>query len=378
MGFLSVRMQRFVQWLHALQHRIDCMRFAPSRVDYYGYLSALLQGMQGSRTLKSVFDMDAHRYGPRSVRGRLSLYWSQAYQVAGGDLYSTWLYSFPQAELGVLRAAQAYGSTALLNALGELAAVLRLAEKSRHILVSTLWAGAVALLMLCVMLLLVPVFTLPSLLHTFSAVPAEYYGRLTVMLLRFSGLIETYWAFVAVLLAGGWLVGLWSLPNTSGALRHRLDRHAFWRLYRTIHALRFFSVLAVLLARDEVGSTQLRAALSMQKMGASRWLNGYIDLMLARIDSGMAGASTFEVGLLDRIHFWFLSDMVLARGLHQGLVLSTERLAQHVLEVTARQALMLRWCLLLGCLAGLLGLGLWHYAVIDELRRSLMLFYASQ
>src|SRR5690606_13544528 len=144
------------------------------------------------------------------------------------------------------------------------------------------------------------------------------------------------------------------------------------------HALRFLSMLAILLSRDEVGSTQLRAALAMQKSGASRWLDSYINLMLDRIDSGIAGAASFDVGLLDRAHFWFLSDMIMARGLHAGLVLGTERLRAHILGATARQAAVLRWCLLLGCLAGLLGLGLWHYAVIDELRRSLMLFYASQ
>ena len=70
--------------------------------------------------------------------------------------------------------------------------------------------------------------------------------------------------------------------------------------------------------------------------------------------------------------------MVAARGLYVGLTLGNERLREYVLGATARQAALLRWSLLLGCLAGLLGLGLWHYAVIDELRRSLMLFYASQ
>src|SRR5690606_39375018 len=131
------------------------------------------------------------------------------------------------------------------------------------------------------------------------------------------------------------------------------------------HALRFLSMLAILLSRDEVGSTQLRAALAMQKPGASRWLASYIDLMLDRIDSGIAGAASFDVGLLDRAHFWFLADMMMARGLHAGLVLGTERLRGHVLGATARQAAVLRWWLLLSCLAGLLSLGSWDFAVID-------------
>src|SRR5690606_37523650 len=154
----------FVQWLRSALYRIDCIRFSSSRVDYYDYLAALLQGMQGSRTLKVVFDQDSQRYGQGSVRGRLSGHWSRAYQAAGGDLYSTWLYSFPQTELGILRAAQGYGGTALVNTLSELASALRLAGKARHILISTLWAAAVAALVLVAMLMLVPMFTVPSLL----------------------------------------------------------------------------------------------------------------------------------------------------------------------------------------------------------------------
>src|SRR5690606_22967842 len=100
--------------------------------------------------------------------------------------------------------------------------------------------------------------------------------------------------------------------------------------------------------------------------------------MLVRIDSGLAGAETFNTGLLDHEQFWFLSDMVMARGLHTGLALAADRLRIHVLEAVARQALVLRWCLLLASLLCLLGLSVWHYAVIDALRRSLMLVHASQ
>src|SRR5690606_4201035 len=88
-----------VRGVHALLHRLDCHRFSAMRADYYDYLCALLQGMQGVRTLKDVFEMDAGRYGPASVRGRLSQHWLHAYQAAGGDLYATWLGSFPQSEL---------------------------------------------------------------------------------------------------------------------------------------------------------------------------------------------------------------------------------------------------------------------------------------
>src|SRR5690606_34868995 len=130
--------------------------------------------------------------------------------------------------------------------------------------------------------------------------------------------------------------------------------------------LRFFSLLAVVLGVEHFESTQLRTALVLQKVGASKWLAAHIDAMLARIDSGQVGAESFDTGLLDAAHYWFFSDMVAARGLRTGLTLSAERLRKHVLGAVARQATALRWALLLTSLGFLLALGLWHYAVIDE------------
>lgn len=365
-------------WLEPMRHAADCWRFSASRADYYDYLSALLQGMQGRRTLKDVFELDARRHGPASVRGRLSMHWLRTYQSAGGDLYATWLSAFPQNELSLLRTAQHFGNATLVRTLQELARALYLTDRARHVMTSTLWSAVLAVAVLCVMLLAIPWFTLPRLLQTFAGLPVEYHGRLTKGLIELGATVQAHWLFVLILTLGGGLVFLWSLPNTSGALRRVLDKHGLWRIYRYLHALRFLTLLAIVLAHDQSSSTQLRPALVTQKAGLSPWHASYIDAMVARIDAGVTGADTFDTGLLDPDQFWFLSDMIMARGLHAGLLLCTERLRGHVLGTVARQASGLRWSLLLGCLACLMGLGLWHYAVIDELRRSLMLFYASQ
>lgn len=365
-------------WLQPLQQAADRWRFASVRADYYDYLSALLHGMQGRRTLKDIFERDARRYGAATVRGRLSQRWVLDYQSAGGDLYATWLGCFPPDELGLIRMAQSFGNASLVKTLGELARVLQLTRQAKYILVSTLWSGAMALLVVFAMMLAMPWFTVPRLLHTFSTVPAEYYGGLTRSLIQLSAFVHANWLFMGVLTAGGGLLLLWSLPNTCGPLRRRLDRFALWRIYRHVAALRFLAMLAIVLGRDDSESTQLRTALVMQQIGASKWQASHISAMLAHIDAGMVGADTFDTGLLDRAQFWFLGDMVIARGLQAGLLLCGERLRSQVLGAVARQAMVLRWGLLLASLACLLGLGLWHYAVIDELRRSLMLFYASQ
>src|SRR5690606_40678688 len=62
--------------------------------------------------------------------------------------------------------------------------------------------------------------------------------RLTQELLRCAELIQSHWLFMAVLAAGSGGLILWSLSNASGPLRRKLDRHAVWRIYRYIQALR--------------------------------------------------------------------------------------------------------------------------------------------
>jgi len=55
-----------------------------------------------------------------------------------------------------------------------------------------------------------------------------------------------------------------------------------------------------------------------------------------------------------------------------------QRVEVRLLARVRRQALVLRWSLLIASLSTVLGITLWHYAVIDELRLALTNFYASQ
>ncbi|TCT05353.1 general secretion pathway protein [Paralcaligenes ureilyticus] len=369
------RLRRSLEQLGA---SLDAWRFRAGRADYYDYLSALMDSMQGRRTLLEIFQSDMRRYGHATVRGRLSQRWVQAYPMTGGDLYLTWAGCFPANELGLIRVAQASGNAPLVHTLRDLSDAVRLIRQAHDILTTTLWSAVLALAMLAALVLAVPLFTVPQLRHTFNAVPPEYYAALTRRLFGFASLVQGHWLFATVFFLGAILLLLWSLPNLTGRIRHGLDRYFLWRIYRQVHAIGFLSVLTIVLERPGAGSTQLRAALAMQRAGASAWVLAHLDAMLARIDIGLVGADTFDTGLFDRELFWFLSDMAMARGLGEGLALTRGRLKSQVLSLVARQALVLRWALLLSCVAGLLSLGLWHYAVIDELRRSLMFFYASQ
>lgn len=356
----------------------DGWRFGRARRHYYDYLAALLQGTHGARTLKQVFAADARRYGNASPRGRLSRRWLELFQTAGGDLYATWIGVFPVAELAVLRSAQLRGNETLVATLGEMSRVLGVLDKARAILWSSLATAVIAMAILALTLLATPWLTVPRLRDTFDVIPAEYHGAATRSLFAFADTVGGAWPLVlAGLVVLPWLAAL-SFGRHTGRLRSALDTLGPWRVYRQVQALRFLALLAVALGRDEHGTTRLRLALSLQLAGGTPWMSGHIAAMLARVDTGEVGAAIFDTGLMDPPQVWFLDDMIAARGLVEGLRRCGEWVERHVLGTVARQAATMRWCLLLGTVAGVLALALWHYAVIDDMRRAIALFHASQ
>lgn len=366
------------QWIVRTCQRIDAWRFAAVRAEYYDYLQAVLRGMHGHRTLGELFEIDARRHGPGSVRGRLSASWSGLCAASGGDLYATWLLSFPHDELILIRAAQAYGNARLLACFEALGRHLTLIRDAQRILWTTLTAAVFALLAACLSLLALPMMTVPALMRAFQGMPDAYYGLIARRLFGLADWVESGWPIVLVLVCAVLGLLLWSLPNTYGPVRRVLDRHGLWRLYRHVHAMRLLALLGILLGERETVSTQLRTALLQLEDGASPWARHHVHGMLGRVAAGVTGADTFDTGLLDRELFWFLQDMVAARGLHGGLAMVCDRMRAQLLGRVARQAAALRWTLMVASVACVLGVGLWHYAAMDELRRSLMMFHASQ
>lgn len=356
---------------------LDSRTFRARRQDYFDYLANLLDAMAGARTLKDILQNDVRRHGLGSVRGRLSWRWLQQFQAGGGDLYATWQGCFPAHELALLRSAQARGNQAVVRALRELADIIGLLEQLRRTFLATLWSALLGVGLLSSMLLAVPGFTVPRLMSAFGGLPDSYHGPLTRRLLAFADVLDlTAPALVAVpvLMAVCTLVTLGHRP---GRFRQFLDGFGPWRLYRQVQGLRFMLMLSIFLRVGTDDAVTLREALLQQRSGAGDWLRHHIDAMLARLDSGATGAAVFDVGLLERDAFWYLDDMLVSRGLNQGLGLASARLRRRIPEIFGRRALALRWGLLMFCVLAMLSLALWHYAAIDELRRALMMFHAS-
>lgn len=372
------RFDRPLQQLQGLRTLFDVWAFRRHRADYFEYLSDFMSSVAGQRTLKEIFEQDARRYGPRTTRGRLSAQWARTYPMAGGDLYATWRGAFPEDELVIVRVAQLSGNASLIDTLADLSQAQRLVRQSSEVLISTLATAVAAVLVWVAMVLLVPAFTVPRLQDVFSSVPPAYYGAATRQLFAFSAWVSSWWVWVIILMTGSLVLAAWSFPNLVGPLRRWLDPVLFWRLYRCVAAIRFLSVLHVVLNQNDAGSTQLRTAITLLCRGGSRWSVWHLKRMTERIDRGWVGAATFDTGLFDRSLYWYLQDMSMTRGLVTALGLCKSRLAGYFMKTVGRQAAAARWVMLLCCVASLLGLGLWHYMAIDELRRALMIFYASQ
>ena len=369
---------RQVQGLVWLFQRLDGWRFSSERRGYYDYLAALLRGTQGRRTLKQIFAADARRHGTLTVRGRLANRWLSLFQAAGGDLYATWMGVMPASELAVLRSAQARGNAALVETLEELSRVLGVLDAARTILRASLITAAIAIAVLGIAVLAVPMFTVPRLRESFVMIPAIYYGEATRALFAFSDGVAAVWPVAVSGLIALLLLGPRSFATYTGILRRALDRFGPWHVYRQVQALRFLALLAVALGRDAHGPTRLRAALGLQLNSATPWLSAHVTTMINNLTAGRQGAAVFDSGLLDKSQFWLLDDMVTARGLVDGLHLCSAWVERHVLVTVARQAGQARWAMLLAAVCGAMSLALWHYAVIDDMRRALALYHASQ
>ncbi|OZI36462.1 pilus assembly protein [Bordetella genomosp. 1] len=377
----ALHLSRWRLWLADrlawLRLRTDAWRFRALRADYYAYLAALLEAAEGRHTLRDVFVRDALRHGAATVRGRLSAHWAAACDAHAGDLAAVWGGTLPVEECMVVGAAQPAGAFALTQALSNLARVCALMQRARHEAGATLAAAAIALLVLLCTLAAVGHYTAPQLLRTFSAIPPTYFGASSRLLFGLADVVVRYGPLLLGLLLAALWAWLAAFPNLTHRWRRGLDGIGPWRLYRDLQATRFLTLLEVLLQQRGHLDTRLRTALLAQRPYARPWLGWHIDAMLARIERGEVGASTFDTGLFDRRMGWFLSDMALAHGLEPALRQARARVESHLLPSVARQAGALRWGVLLSVAGMMVALVLWHYQVIDELRRALVQVYAS-
>jgi hypothetical protein len=98
--------------------------------------------------------------------------------------------------------------------------------------------------------------------------------------------------------------------------------------------------------------------------------------MVQQLDRGASVTEALDSGLIDTEIWWYFVDMVCTFGLDKALERTCERLGATSLQSIRRQAMFLRWTLLLFALAVVLAVLFWHFRVFDELRHALSIHYA--
>lgn len=352
------------------------LNFARYRTDYYDYLADRMALGQGSRTLREIFQADAVRYAG-SLRGRLSLYLRQALERQGGGLAEALEGVAPKVDCHLIRIAQQSGVEALEQTLRDCGRLGRWLQQGRQLIWSTLSAAVLAWCVLMGVLLAIPLFTAPRIAQAFQSLPPDLYGVHAQRFFAVATWLEHYLGWLV--LGGGacLLVMGYALPRWSGRLRRGLDHWMPWRLYRNLQGMRFLALLAVVARQRVQVSVALRQCIEVQREWASPWLAAHLDQMLRHIDNGIVGAETLDTGLLDQDLMWYLTDLIDTHGLDEALQRVQERLQQQTFVAVARRAIRFKWALLLSAVFSLLGLLLWHFAVVDELRHGLVYFYSN-
>ena len=356
--------------------KLAANQFKAHRSDYYDYLAEIIALTAGAKTLLNVFQDDAHRYEGRGPRGVLSRQWVEKFPKSGGDLFATWFGTLPTEDLVAVQAAQYAGSGALTQTLRQLAAVVRTTDAARQAFVQTVCVGLVGVVVAICAVFSIPTFTADHLERVFAAVPSEHHGSLTRALFATSAWLKILWPLLLGMSLALIVFTSWSLTHWCGVGRGFADQWGIWRLYRIVQAVRFLSLLAVLLKPRGNTSARLREALLIQQRGAVPWLEHHIANMLSRIDTGALAVEALNTGLIDRETWWYFTDMVHTAGLDEGLQRTKNRLADHTVERLKKQATALRWLLLLSAVAVVFAVAFWHFRVFDELRQALSLHYA--
>ena len=355
---------------------ISARVFKPYRADYYAYLSEMIGLNGGGKTLLKILEADAKRYRGRGARGLLANYWANRLTLASGDVYSTFDQTLPQDDIVALRTAQLAGGQSLSLVFGSLGRCVRTYDEAKNSFLQTTSVGFSAWLVALLSIMAMPFFTHDRLFMAFSMVPSEYYGPWTIRFDQLSQLLRSYWCHALVVSSICLGFTGWSVENYVGPFRSVLDRWFIWKLYRSLQAMRFLSLLAVLIQPQGSELARLRHALVVMSDNRCAWLDHHLQTMLSRIDVGLGSVQALDSGLIDEKTWWFLCDVAEIAGLDQAIFRSADRLGTNALNEFKQSAQQIRWSLLILAVIVVMGIALVHVKVIDELRQAMAIAYA--
>ena len=353
--------------------RWACIRFSGQRSEYYEYLASCLQSGARHRSLLEVFQADASRHRVNSHRAVLANWWATRYLLSGASLEQTFDNTLPEADVACLAMTQIAGQQAMGQMLEVMAQRAAMLGQCRAYFLQTTLAGLVALVVALLVFTLLPMYTLPRVLQAFAVVSQAWHGPFTLGLMDWVGLVRDLGWVLLIAMAIALIWVKWSVPHWTGPARDRIDAHGFWRFLRDLQAIHFLSLTAALLQTLGQRGVALRSIIQLQMEFSSPWLRSHLLRMLNAMDLGAEPLEAMRTGLIDEDCWCRLQDVVSGHGLTEGFSRASTRVLQTLVTRIRRQAVVLRWLLLLFSAIAVLSMGYWHARVLEEVRLAMLL-----
>jgi len=354
-------------------------KFYRQRSDYYIYMSSILKSSGGSIKLLQLFENDIQRY-EGEARGILCGYWYDIYSSNGGNLADTFQGTFPDDEVAIIRVAQDAGGEALLIALEDVSRMAKLSDTVRRESLGTLMAGLVALLLAVSMLTAFPVFSINAISGAYDFLPLEFWGKNGKSLYAYSKWIESYIIYIGIVIMLVVVYLYWSIANLISPVREWLDGNiVLYRVIRDLKGAMFLATMSTLTRkRGGVMFTLKQSLETFAESARSPWLKWRINQVIDGADStGAIGVKAFDTGFISREMFFFLEDMQKAKGFSEGFEETGKYVESSILASIIKRMVFYRWALLLVSLVVTLGMFVWQFQVIYEMRGAMSNYLAS-
>lgn len=378
---LQDRWRRFLSARHSrkgsFKFYLASFAFHKKRGDYYRYLADTIEGTQGKKKLRKIFQDDAVRFGNRS-RGVLSQHWSDMFDLHGGRLGKVFEGTFPNEEVMLLRLIQQKGGDAILpEGLRDLSETVALMTKARSVVKTAVFGFAIPLAITVVTLAILALYSVPKLREMADGLSAENLPISVQSLFAVSDFVTDNVVFVTAAAVVFVTFLAYTFNRWTGPVRWALDKYGLiWSIHRDFQAVKFLSNLSLVIKTRNSKSDNLKEALEHLLYGASHWRADVIQRMLDNLmRRGMRTKDVFKVGMLSEELEFDLEDWIESRGLNDALEYLRPRLEYVVLNRLQDRCNTFKWVMIALSVSFCLYLFLLQMTSLREVQEAVARYY---
>jgi hypothetical protein len=277
-------LHKFLIWLATLDLRKE-------RAAYYADLAMTLDDKIPLYTTLKKYEKRAHK----TSKGKALLYKKILRNSMRGSLANSLKGIVPSSELMVLNAAQINGDKSIADGLRFLSGTVEKTEKMNEIMSSSL---RYPLLLLSLLALIMTGFSFSAVPVLAEIMPVSEWPPAGKALNAVASAIRSHGIFIFGGIGGVIVAFLYSLPNWTGAVRNRLDKHLPYSLYRDYSG----ALLIVSLSSMMQAGVSLRSALQQSLRYTSPWMEWHVKVILRRLSGKDAArfGDAFATGILSK------------------------------------------------------------------------------